>query len=1765
MKAFILKYICLVLALFVLTFLGSAFSVSAQVFHETDFEGSSNGWSHYPSTQTVNWQFSSGLTDNGPSSAQSGSTFFYVDNIEKKPVGEVSIVQTFDFSGYTMPVLSFYYYCNAKDGLNAPRLTVSTFDPKHNDFRAGEGLGAGIFSADTKGQWVKLNVCLSRWSGKIEGYDNSNVLVKISSTIENSPCANIAIDNLKIENFYISDAAENFKDAKCHGGTGEIKIVPVGGGPVYRYSLDGNDFGDEEEAPYKVFENVKPKDYLSKVEDVASGCVAEPPSGFVSITQPAEIKTKIDIVTDVSCYDNPDGVINITASESTGNNTPYYYSVSTEKLQEPNTGSCRIGDLKGGTYYVRVKNKNGCISADDSVKLGEDCKLIIKSVSVTDMLDKCYGDQKGQILITAEANTKVYGTTQHSSDITYSIRGNVNTEYSNINENNFTKLAAGTYNVWVRDANGCSIPWENNPVVLKQPEKLEFEASEPTDVTGCNGDATGKITVNAKGGTAPLKYYLNSQINYSADGNFENLAAGVYYPIVVDENNCRIDATDAEEYSDVKVTLSEPTVVEITGVSQKNILTCFGDNTGEITVTAKGGTGSLFYCVYQQPPKSDDPENPAPPVEFVYSENNVFENMTAGTYYVTVKDEENCQYRLYEGQQTKDEIEVVLYEPDKFSFIQATETSAANLCFGDEKGQVFVSVDGGTFPYTFTVTGTKADGGDFSREATFDDRVGNMISKLPAGEYTVSAKDKMDCAAEDTYPITITQPEEIVIETVEITDVDCYLNATGQAVLSAKGGTGSYSYGRRTATTDENAGFAYFALPVLTDLRAGKYDFAVKDANKCVSYKLDQEVKEPARLEFRRLESYDVETCYGDAAGEIILEATGGVSPYWYSIDDGETLHECTDMYISFKELPAGEYPAFVQDANGCEARPNYVLGISEPNKLVITNLYYHEVAGCHGTANGTIRFEADGGSDGWKFSLERMGNYTEGLAANFQNLPAGIYYPSVEDGHGCHDYAAPIEITEPEPMVLVSEDVTGARCYGLTGEAVITVEGGKIYQTEFPYHFYLNGKNDPDSYDGRFVYMDAGVYNYEVKDMYGCTLTGSFTISQPDSFGIVDIDYKDILGCYGDLTGEISFSLKGGTGPFVYSVEGLNHYEENSTGVFNQLPATQFVLGAKDINGCTAEDVVTLEQPEKLVYSAELTRKIACHNDGDAEITVEASGGTGDLMYSVDGGISYNYTENVISGLKAGNYKIKVRDANNCTQKYTDDITVVNPALLEADYESYDVVCHEGNTGKIVATASGGTKPYFYSLDSVNWQQVTGLFNNLSDGVYVVKIHDQNDCVTEAGPITIKRPASIAGFTADQTYGCSPLKVLFTQDNQGLVANYEISNGDKIFDRSMPTEYTFVNSGSEPEKFKITASVMHPSGVGCNDTSSMMITVYPIPKIDFRMGVDSIIWPENTANFANMTKNAQSVHWDFGDGTTSDDPMVSTHEYPSCGNYNIVLKIDDGRCENTLIKPFVIAPKPLSAAFSSSKLFGCQPWEISAKNESVNSDSCKWDFGDGSDPVYNLTEVSHSYPDAGSYMLSLTVYGDCGSQAVSSKKISVFTKPEAGFEQNLDTLYSGQYLKLEADAVSADSYKWNFGDGNFGEGRTVDHKYEFEGTFNVSLTVITANSCSDTATTHKAVTVINSPIVLYPNAFSPNGDGKNDVFRPVHGDVSRFKLVILNRKGVIVFQTENIDEGWDGTRNGKPCPPGMYVWKAVSMLKDKQTVHQKGNIYLFR
>ena len=114
-------------------------------------------------------------------------------------------------------------------------------------------------------------------------------------------------------------------------------------------------------------------------------------------------------------------------------------------------------------------------------------------------------------------------------------------------------------------------------------------------------------------------------------------------------------------------------------------------------------------------------------------------------------------------------------------------------------------------------------------------------------------------------------------------------------------------------------------------------------------------------------------------------------------------------------------------------------------------------------------------------------------------------------------------------------------------------------------------------------------------------------------------------------------------------------------------------------------------------------------------------------------------------------------------------------------------------------------------------------------------------------------------------------------------------------------------------------------------------------------------------------------------------------------------------------------------------------------------------------------------------------------------------------------------------------------------------------------MIVNTSNSCSDTSEVQNEVVVVSTPIVVFPTAFSPNGDGLNDVFKPIHGDVAEFKIVILNRLGVIVYRGNNINEGWDGTRNGRPCPPGLYVWKSTTTLRDKSFFQQQGHVILLK
>ena len=940
-------------------------------------------------------------------------------------------------------------------------------------------------------------------------------------------------------------------------------------------------------------------------------------------------------------------------------------------------------------------------------------------------------------------------------------------------------------------------------------------------------------------------------------------------------------------------------------------------------------------------------------------------------------------------------------------------------------------------------------------------------------------------------------------------------------------------------------------------LTAGTYDFKIIDANQCESAVISTTLSQPQKLSFSP-KIDDVNTCYGDKNGRILITAEGGTEPYRYYLSDVED-HDPEDNI--FDNLASQSYTITVVDKNNCKVE-SYNNFVNQPEELAISNLLYEEIKGCKGTQNGSISYIVSGGYGELRYSVDGK-KFISG-APVFTGLPAGKYRPMAVDSRGCSKMLPEVELLEPDKFEIADIETTDALCFGsYDGNATIKVSGGKKFQEEYPYKFFYADMDDPVNYDGVFDEIGAGTYDIIIKDQYDCTLTTSFTINQPEEMKFTQKETTDITTCFGDKLGTATLMVSGGIAPITYTVNGYNFTETNATGKFTGMPASSYEFMATDANKCVVWSDALIKQPEKISYSANLANKINCHGDNDATITVSASGGTAPYKFSFDDGLTYPYTETTFNNVQPGVYYIKAQDSKGCTQSYHSEVKIEEPPLLEADYDKYDVICYEGNTGKIVAVAMGGTRPYQFSLDGKEWQYNTGVFPNLTDSTYSVLVKDANNCQTKLNDIVINRPPNVAGFTLDKYEGCSPLKVTMTQDNSGGITDYYISNGDILYDYAGPASYVFRNTTGHTQTYTIKAAMLQVNGAGCIDTAMVTVKVLSQPVSNVVFVNDSSVYPETTAYFTNITQNITSVKWDFGDGTYSDNIEENTHTYQHCGNYNIVLVQHDGVCYDTIIKPFVIEGRPVIAGMKTDKLQGCQPVKVKLEDISVNSDSCVWDFGDGT--TSKASEVEHTFEGVGDYEITLTAYGDCGAASSTIRTVHVFPKPSAGFDQNADTLYEGQTLRLSNLSSDSDYFRWDFGDGKHSEDKNPSHLYQIGGTFSIKLVVKSGNSCTDSVIVKDAVTIIKAPIVVFPNAFTPDADGLNDVFEPVHGDVAKFKMFILNKKGQIMYKSEDIRKGWDGTHNGIPCPMGVYVYKVNYVLRDESFYEQKGYIVLLR
>jgi gliding motility-associated-like protein len=258
--------------------------------------------------------------------------------------------------------------------------------------------------------------------------------------------------------------------------------------------------------------------------------------------------------------------------------------------------------------------------------------------------------------------------------------------------------------------------------------------------------------------------------------------------------------------------------------------------------------------------------------------------------------------------------------------------------------------------------------------------------------------------------------------------------------------------------------------------------------------------------------------------------------------------------------------------------------------------------------------------------------------------------------------------------------------------------------------------------------------------------------------------------------------------------------------------------------------------------------------------------------------------------------------------------------------------------------------------------------------------------------------------------------------------------------------------------------------------------------------------------------------------------------------------------------------------SFTASDLEGCIPVTVDFSNTTtnVNSAQCSWSIGNLA--ILNGCDQSFTFTQAGCYNITLQITSDegCVGSTTYQNFICVDDYPVANFSVSPSFLtpINNQATFING-SIGAETYDWDFGDGNSSNAENPQHIYynDEEETYMIQLIAYSELGCPDTA---YATIDMREDLVFYvPNTFTPDGDDFNETFLPIFTsgfDPYDFNLLIFNRWGEILFESNNHQVGWDGTYGGKVVKDGTYIWKIEFKTKytDERKVHH-GHVNILR
>ncbi|NLV19689.1 MAG: T9SS type B sorting domain-containing protein, partial [Bacteroidetes bacterium] len=759
-----------------------------------------------------------------------------------------------------------------------------------------------------------------------------------------------------------------------------------------------------------------------------------------------------------TCHGGSEGIITAVLSKGAKPDRIYWHRPSllgdTTYYTSENTDDLKI--RWAGYYYVTVHDSLNCTYTANPLFVSG--AVFVSNISVSDKPTgygtSCPGAQDGKIRIMEDLSStgippyEFWLVRNHTDTVHHGFLSNKGDIYDVEN------LGAGIYTLHLRDANNCYD--ESYPEIeIYEPPEIEVSFDKEVYTGGhnvsCRGYNDGHVWVSSVSGGNPggykYKWYTYDGLITGPDtlDRLDDIPAGTYYLITSDIYCSTLDS----------VTLTQPEGMSLaeyklsyTPDSAYNI-SCNGGSEGSIDITIEGGSGPYEYLWTDS-------------LSFSSVNEDIY-NLTAGTYYVEVKDANGCILKLQPQSVLPS---FTLTEPDILDIsavLSSSDEGSHNINCNGGTGAIDITVDGGS-EGSYQYSWSASDGGSGLIDGQEDQ------ANLTAGRYYLEVTDLYGCTA--YFDTLLTEPDMLsaILTGNNITCASPGMD-DGSIDLTVSGGVMPYLYTWSNGETTED----------ISGLEEGNYIVTIEDANGCI-YIDSIRIELPPPISFTTTSSdyngYNI-SCFGYSDGAIDITLNSGSAPYICSWTGPDGFSATTE---DISGLRSGEYIIMITDANFCTGTDT--IELTEPGKLGMDIELSLSLTGghninCAGDNSGSIEVTP----------VNQVGDvnylWSDGSTDFYRTaLTAGNYSVIITDANGCHADSTVI-LTEPDSMLLIF-NINQPWCTDKPdGSIELTVTGG-VAGTDYSY-LWSDGSTEKDIYG-----IASGWFSVQVTDLNGCGVTDS-------------------------------------------------------------------------------------------------------------------------------------------------------------------------------------------------------------------------------------------------------------------------------------------------------------------------------------------------------------------------------------------------------------------------------------------------------------------------------------------------------------------------------------------------------------------------------------------------------------------------------------------------------------------------------------------------